>query len=119
MTLDEWRDVLLADGWDVEAICRNKCLPDASLRFERDGWKIEIYRLTDSAAEDIMAWGPDGMALELPESYNFEQMEANLLLCHRHGDYVEETVRLGFSERVCRPCRQEYRAGVEYPGWNS
>ena len=116
MNLDEWRDALIADGWDVEAI-RGEYRPDVSLRFKRDVWQIELYRRCDSMAQDIMCWGPDRLALKLPESYNFAQMEDNLLLCGRCGEYVEEITRLGFSERVCRLCWGLYLAEVEYPGW--
>ena len=119
MILDEWREALLEDGWDVEAIYGNRCYPDVSLQFERDGWKIHIYRHTDSMAEDIMAFGPDRLGVTLPKEYDFGQMEANLLLCDRCGEYVQMTVRLGFGERVCIPCRAEHLSEVEYPGWNS
>jgi len=114
-----YQEALLADGWSSAAIYASQFDPTKSARFTRDGWKIAVYRAADSLGRDsISAWGPDGLAIDVPAVYSWEALQTALLVCGG-CDAVGKTVRLGFAGRVCPACREKYVARVEYPGWNS
>ena len=113
----EWRDTLIADGWEVKPIYEDSYDPDVSLKFNRDGFTIHLYRENNTVGgNSISAWGPDGLSVRLPEYYNFESIKANLDLCSQCGNRGE-TVRLSFAGRVCPPCREKLKSQYEYRGW--
>lgn len=116
--LDQWRDALLADGWQADGIYGDYA-PDKSAKFERDGFVVHIYRAANSLSDgSISAWGPDRLALELPGVYDFAQMQDNMNKCMECGAHGE-TQRVGFAGRVCAACRIKLLPTHEYPGWTA
>ena len=100
-----------ADGWEVlEA-------DGHFTKLGREGYIMHVYSKSIHG-ESVSAWGPDKLALELPEEYDWEAMQANVNLCSMCGK-VGPMVRLGFAGRVCKQCRIENVARVEYLGWCS
>lgn len=122
MDTAEYQAALLADGWQASAIYRRngnqEYDPERSAKFERDGFIVTFYSKTDSLSNARHAYGPDHLALKLPASYDFAQMQANLHLCEECGA-IGDTVSLGFASRVCPACRAKLAPTVEYPGWTN
>ena len=122
---ESWRVALRADGWESSPIYNQYARDhgDRSFEYHRDGWTIHIYdqpaHFKTERQISIAAWGPDRLAVELPEVYNFEQMERNLLLCCYCKKYVSETVSIGFAGRCCPECRKLHAHEVEYRGWTN
>jgi hypothetical protein len=122
MDAAEYQAALLADGWKASAIYKRdghqEYDPGRSARFERDGFIVTFYSQNDSLSNTRCAYGPDRLALELPASYDFAQMQANLRKCEECGA-IGDTVSLGFAGRVCPACRAKLAPTVEYPGWTN
>ena len=122
MNTAEYQAALIADGWQPSAIYKRNGSqaydPNRSAQFERDGFLVTFYRKSDSLSESRHAYGPDRLALELPPSYDFAQMQANLHKCQECGA-IGDTVSLGFAGRVCPTCRAKLAPTVEYPGWTN
>lgn len=122
MDTAEYQAALLADGWQASAIYKRaehkEYDPARSAKFERDGFIVTFYSKADSLSDARYAYGPDSLALKLPSSYDFAQMQANLRLCEECGA-VGNTVRLGFAGRVCSACHAKLAPIVEYPGWTN
>jgi len=117
MQIQAYQQALIADGWEPSAIYADQYDPEKTARFKRAGFTITFYRRADSLSESVAAWGPDGLAVDLPPEYDWAQLQANCKICSncgRRGD----TVRLGFANRVCPTCRATIGDQVEYPGWN-
>ena len=115
---EQWYSDLVEDGWDHTPIYKKVSGPDISTEFHKDGFTIHIYRKGDAISDSISAWGPDILAIRLPESYNFEALQDALKVCDYCGS-VGETKRIGFAGRVCEQCHKENVARVEYRGWNN
>jgi hypothetical protein len=118
----EYQAALLADGWQAAPIYpregHREYDPGRSAKFTRDGFLVTFYRKADSLSDARHAYGPDSLALELPASYDFAQMQDNLRKCGECGA-VGDTVSLGFAGRVCPECRAKLVPTVEYPGWTN
>ena len=110
----KWIESCVADNWEKLLIYPGSS--SESMRLMREEFVIHIYDQPWLKGGSVSAWGPDGLALELPEEYDWEAIQANINLCSMCGK-VGPTVSLGFASRVCKQCRIENVARVEYPGW--
>ena len=106
---NRWIESCTADGWQVLEVDGH------FTKLFREGYIIHVYSKS-ICGEAVSAWGPDRLALELPEEYDWEIMQANVNLCSM-CPRVGPTMRLGFAGRVCLECRKANVARVEYPGW--
>jgi len=116
----KWIESCVADNWEKLPIYPGSETQSECMKLEKDGFIIHVYSYYSIWAEEelnsISAWGPDKLALELPEEYDWDVMQANLNLCSMCGA-KGPTVSLGFAYRVCKQCRIDNVARVEYPGW--
>ena len=104
-----WAEAAIADGWKSEPMYTNST---DKFKLHRDGFICHVYY-----GDNIAVWGPDGLALEIPDTYNWDELVANLKLCAYCGDMVYRPVRLGFAGRACIECRVKLVDKIEYPGW--
>ena len=72
---EQWYSDLVEDGWDHTPIYKKVSGPDISTEFHKDGFTIHIYRKGDAISNSISAWGPDRLAIKLPDSYDFEALQ--------------------------------------------
>lgn len=122
-----WRDAAIADGWSIEATYGSESVERAA-RLKRDSFLVSIltrepepkpWHANPPAEYSIFGWGPDGLALELGETYDWEFLNRNLLLCGACGKYKPKVVRVCFCNRVCEDCEPKERARLEKPGWSN
>jgi hypothetical protein len=67
----------------------------------------------------ISIWGPDGMAVGVPELYEWGAVKAGLRTCNACGKTDVETFRFSFAGRCCNDCIPAMRKKHEYPGWTN
>lgn len=116
-----WRIAALADGWSNEPTYQHEAIDRAST-LRKDGFIAQIIaRPEDKVFKpigSIAIWGPDGLAIDIDNEYNWDKIQANLRLCMdcKRGDV--ETQRVGFAGRVCVECLPAARKRDEYAGWS-
>ena len=108
---NRWIESCTADGWQVLEVDGH------FTKLFREGYIIHVYSKS-ICGESVSAWGPDQLALELPEEYDWETIQVNVNHCSE-CDYIGHTVRLGFANRVCPECRVRLIDKYEYPGWTN
>lgn len=118
MNHSEWRKALLADGWLPEPIYADEYSDTVSARFTRDGYNVSIFCKPDALSDSMSCWGPDDLAITLPDTYDFDAIKTGAELCTSCGKRGK-TVRIGFAGRVCPPCRKELAPSIEAPGWTN
>ena len=62
-------------------------------------------------------WGPDRLAIDPPEVYDWDAIRAELRRCPECGETDVATVRVAFANRACEKCAPALRAKLETPGW--
>jgi hypothetical protein len=126
-SVQQYRDAMVADGWDMEP--RYKTEPvDRAGRLTRAGWVCSI--LTRCPLEmngqphpkwhnesEVDIWGPDRLAVRVPAHYSWEALQAAVRTCHECGAKDVDTERVGFAGRCCATCLPAARKRIEYPGW--
>jgi hypothetical protein len=78
----------------------------------------EGFVIMFSESGEVHLWGPDKLALEVPERLSKKELKRALLICSYCKRESHPTVRIGFAGRACPPCRAIHLAEVEFPGWN-
>lgn len=122
----EWAADAIADGWKAEVLYKLE-QEDQSTRLEKDGFVAHIisrepHPRTKHLGEQryyeagIAIWGPDRLAIEPPETYNWQAIVDGLRVC-QECKRIGETVQIGFAGRVCPTCREILKPKIEYPGW--
>jgi len=121
----QFRDAAVADGWvmtptyDFESV-------DRASHLHKDGFVISILSRDNSEAErnykyeaQVSIWGPDGMAIKPPQTYDWPTIQAGLRTCNKCGATDVNTERYSFAGRCCAACLPEMRRQHERPGWTS
>ncbi len=90
-----WRDAAVADGWD----------------------RRPTYIMPFVAS--ISLWGPDGLAITPPATYDWPAIQAGATTCRACKKVGVKTVRYSFAGRCCEACLPAMRAAHEKPGWNN
>jgi hypothetical protein len=62
-------------------------------------------------------WAPDGLAVEPPAVYNFEELVRNSRTCEFCKAQNVDTQRVGFAGRCCAACLPDARKRIETKGW--
>lgn len=117
-----FRNAAVADGW----ICKptygedENMLSAASL--DKDGFHMSIISCEHEDTKwkyevNISIWGPDGLAIKVPEKYDFASIQAGLRTCNVCNATDVDTQRYSFAGRCCAACRPEMARKTEYPGW--
>lgn len=121
----DWVRAAILDGWSVEPTYGGESWRQAAT-LKKGGFQAQVIMrpkgtkfgrqelLRDDAS--INVWGPDGMAIRLEGSYDWNVITAALTVCNECAK-KGPTVRIGFAGRVCAECRKKLAPSIEYPGW--
>lgn len=119
-----FRDAAVADGWSIKPTYGKSEDVGRVSSLERDGFKM--MAMTRDHTNDrhkwkyeaqISIWGPDGLAVTPPETYDFAEIRARIRRCSYCKTSNVETERVGFAGRCCAECLPEMRRKIEVPGW--
>ncbi len=121
-----WRDAALADGWISTATYGESEADGRASTLTRDGFKASVItRLPKPTSHhpnpkhegEVSVWGPDRLAVEPGQTYDWEHIKAGLRHCGRCNADDVETTRVAFADRACLPCLPKAREKYEQPGW--
>ena len=112
-----WRDEAIADGWSHSPIYKHEA-EDTACHLEREGFVASVYVRNERGCH-VCVWGPDTLAIEPPNPYDWNLVVYRTHICAYCGNYFDKTVRIGFAGRCCPECRKKHLAEVEYPGWTN
>ncbi len=118
-----WRDAAIADGWVATPTYGEHEHQDRACTLDREGFKVLVVSRVYEPGErwkftaSVDAWGPDRLAIDLPDTYDWAAIQAALKLCNYCKKAGVETQRVGFAGRCCDECLPEQRARAERPGW--
>lgn len=104
-----WRDAAVADGWSIEQTYGHEPAEHA-FRLQRAGYMI--LGLARPMPEDdrslpmpdIAIWGPDGLHIPTPLTYDFAAIERGAKTCGYCGAHPVKTQRVAFANRACDTC---------------
>jgi hypothetical protein len=117
----EYRKAAIADGWTCEPTYGEHEPVEQAAKLTRDGFTMQIITRTKvgkwNYEASVNIWGPDGLGIEPPESYDWNQIVANLHRCSHCHKLVLETHRYSFAGRSCAECLPKLKAKHEKPGW--
>ncbi len=116
----EFRDAAVRDGWAIQRTYPNHEPIESAASLEKDGFKMMILsRPTELHKFDanIHIWGPDRLAIKIPDGYSWESIKDGLGVCGFCGKTKVETRGVAFANRVCEECYPEAKKKLEYPGW--
>jgi hypothetical protein len=120
---EAFRDAAADDGWSINPTYGSEGIERAS-KLEREGFKMLILTRDNSDKKGnwkheakVSIWGPDGLAIKPPETYDFAEIKARTRRCLYCKAENVDTQRVGFAGRCCEKCLPEQRAKIETPGW--
>jgi hypothetical protein len=116
------------DGWGIEQTYPGREPVESAATLTRDGFKMMAFARDASGDErrvrsrtsymaSISIWGPDGLAINPPQFYDFDAIQAGVRFCEYCGARDVSTHRVGFAGRACADCLPGQRKAQEYPGW--
>jgi hypothetical protein len=118
----EWRLAAEADGWVFSPTYQTEPVEHA-FRGCYEGFTIQgLARPGDERmgpCGSIHIWGPDGLYVRPPLTYDMDQIRKNARVCQYCKAEDVDTIRMGFAGRTCHTCYPTVRAQVERPGWNN
>jgi hypothetical protein len=119
-----WVADAVADRWEIEPTYQSEPVESAAT-LTKDGFKV--LALMRDRGEDrdvhycceakVSAWGPDGLAIRVPRTYDFDLIQQSLRRCGECGADDVETQRVGFAGRVCESCLPAAQKKYEFDGW--
>jgi hypothetical protein len=113
----EFRDAAVKDGWLIEPTYEHESI-DRAATLKKEGFFIQVItRLGKEASINI--WGPDGMAINPPDTYSWAAISSGLCICNLCGKTDVETHRFSFAGRACLECLPAAKKKHEYPGWTN
>lgn len=117
-----WREDAMADGWSCEATYGHEPV-ESAFTMQREGFvAMGLARQetkTMLAGGKINLWGPDGLAIEPPETYDWEAITSGLRTCANCGATDVDTQRYSFAGRCCAKCRPEMAKTHESGNWTA
>lgn len=120
-----WREAAIADGWQHKPTYTHED-EDRATSMSRDGFKVMLLvrdldgrqaKWVTRPEYDICAWGPDGLTVEVPDTYDMEALRTGVRECANCGAKDVDTQRFSFAGRCCARCLPAMRAEHERPGW--
>jgi hypothetical protein len=125
--VEAFRDAAVADGWSIEPTYASESVERAA-NLHKNGFTMSV--LTRDKRNDpehlrgkwaveahVSIWGPDGLALSVPESYDWQVIQEAIHTCDNCKKRVEQTHRYSFAGRCCAECLPAMRKKYEYRGW--
>ena len=120
----KWRTDLQADDWAIQPTYQHEPV-EHSWKATKDGFIVMgLARPIPSPdgtvpKPDINIWGPDGLAIEVPDQYSMSELIIRTRMCSVCGARDVATVRVAFANRTCEECRPKLAAKLERPGWTN
>ena len=116
-----FRDAAVADGWTIEPTYPNESV-DRACRLRREGYVIGILTRRSTGPRwrfeaKTSGWCPRGIAIDLPDEYDWHRIQANARQCPVCKARDVETVRVVFANRACLNCAPALREKLETPDW--
>lgn len=125
--VQKFRDDAVKDGWSIKPTYFPHESVESASTLSKDGFVMSILTRTEDLIKypnvknlyeaEISIWGPDGLAIEVPDHYDMELIKKNMHKCSQCGKFVDETVRYSFAGRCCKDCLPVLREKYEKPGW--
>ncbi len=117
-----WRDAAVADGWACEPTYGDHESVDRAYRLNHpEGFTAQGLARTGSERSlpvaELHIWGPDGLRIEPPATYDMAAIRAGLRRCDNCKATDVSTRRYSFAGRCCDACRPEMARQHEQPGW--
>lgn len=120
----QWIKDAIVDGWTAEPTYPGHESIEEAITLTKDGFSIQSLDRSEKwakwgmikAQQQIAAWGPDGLIIDLPETYSMEALKKGLLICCYCGK-EGPTKRISFAGRTCNDCYEKNVDRLEYPGW--
>jgi len=116
----QFRDDAVADGWNIAPTYETEAV-DRAAKLRRDGYVMMVLTRTKlgkwAFEAQVNIWGPDGLAINPPEFYDFAEIESRTRICSYCKKTDVETQRVGFAGRCCADCLPDMRKRIETPGW--
>ena len=127
-SINAWVDAAIEDGWEFHSIYHTIDGQETEPKetaglLSRDGFRIQVWRRPLSVPFSINAYGPDRLAVDIPQHYNKDTMtklKINLSKCGYCGAIKQgkgQIIRIGFAGRTCKACHAKHVAEVEFHGW--
>lgn len=108
-----FRDAAMADGWSSEPTYAHEDEMRA-FRLRRDGFLLQcLARPEDKdsvGVGTINGWGPDGMAIDVGETYDWDAIKRSAETCQYCKAFPVKTERVAFAGRACQTCGPIERA---------
>ncbi|MEN6537952.1 MAG: hypothetical protein ABFD60_07980 [Bryobacteraceae bacterium] len=121
---EAWKSAAIADGWSHKPTYNHED-ESSACTLEKNGFHAIILTRTCFGSAKwkfeatVSVWGPDGLVINLGETYDFEALKAGLRICLNCGAKNVDTRRVSFAGRVCNACYPEQKKKHEYPGWDN
>ena len=116
-----WRQAALADGWTSRPTYPDHEAEETAFTLQRLGFIVQgLARPATSdtvGSGQIRCWGPDGLAVEVGETYDWKAIGLGLSTCGYCKASPVETFRVGFAGRCCAICLPDMKRAIEVPGW--
>jgi hypothetical protein len=114
-----WVEAAVADGWTRTASTGGLC------DLNRGQWSALVITrvlagflgVSPRYQAIIHLWGPDLLAVDPGEVYDWARLQRGLRHCYACGAMDVPTQRVGFADRVCAACLPALKARIETPGW--
>lgn len=118
----DYRAAVMKDGWATAPRYEHELISSYS-EHKRDGFTLIICSRSPAGKWKYQAqvniWGPDGLAIAPPETYDGEKIKAGLRTCNYCHEANVDTQRVGFAGRCCKKCLSSQRKISEFPGWTN
>lgn len=124
--VQKFRDNAVKDGWSIKPIYDHESVESAS-SLSKDGFSMLILTRTHDLNKypnvkniyevDVSIWGPDGLAIEVPDHYDMQKIIDGMWFCKHCGKTDVDTFRYSFAGRCCKDCLPAMREKHERPGW--
>lgn len=110
-----WRDAAIADGWEHRPTYGTHESEDRACKLTKDRFVVQVLTRTHEKAKrryeaQVSAWGPDGLAIRVPDIYDWHAIQSAVMRCNYCGACPVETSRVAFAGRACGTCGPQERA---------
>lgn len=112
----------LSDGWTIAATYQHESI-ERAFKLTKDGFLIQGLTRTNEPDKkwryeaSLSCWGPDSLAISLPDTYDFESIKIGVRACDACDASDVDTHRYSFAGRCCAKCLPEMKRKHERPGW--
>lgn len=123
----KFRDDAVKDGWSIKPTYDHHESVDSASTLSKDGFVMSILTRTNNLNKypnvknlyevSIAIWGPDKLAIEVPDHYDMQKIIDGMRFCRHCGKTDVDTFRYSFAGRCCKDCLPALREKYEQPGW--